>query len=92
MSEQEKPIRVCITATQRVHFKRYAYMTPTQWAVFKLISREAHMRSDIRSPARNSWLDYLTDFERAEDVDAFAAIVVNEDGEPIEPRDEYTGK
>ncbi len=90
MSEQEKPIRVCITATQRVHFKRYAYMTPTQWAVFKAISVKAHMRNDMRTPDRNSWLDYLNDFERADDVDAFAAIVVNEAGEPVEPRDEYT--
>jgi len=92
MSEQEKAMRVCITATQRVHFKRYAYMTPAQWAVFKLISREAHMQKDLRSPDRNSWLDYVNDFERAEDVDGFTAIVVDEDGEPVEPRDEYTGK
>jgi hypothetical protein len=92
----EESIRVCIKATQKINLVCYTYMTPAQWAVFKLTSRQHHVgpKGKMNTSEQYSWLDLAEDLESKEAIEegAFEAYAVDDDGAPIEPRDEYTGK
>lgn len=77
-------IKVRITANQRVYYNQIVEMTPKEWAEIK------NLKSEDAAQSLEGWLD-LTDIENSTDIDSddFEAMVVDDNGKPVQPIDRY---
>lgn len=85
MADEEK-INVLIQASQTVRYSQVKKMTREEWEKIKA------MPPDDAAEFITEWLD-LRDVYDSDPIegDDFEAYVVNENGDPVKPSDEYVG-
>lgn len=80
--KQPKTVRVRITARQVVKYDQVKEMTVEEWHRLKAMGS-----GDFERHA-SGWID-TRDVDDAEDIEDIEAVVVDKDGEPVEPEDRY---